>query len=146
MQYDLGEKTLNIRHIIQCIFLVIFGLLGSTGCVWLVFFDDTIPDVGLLFFIGFIGFFCLLMLIVMTHELFYGALYKAYGYIPVKEFQEVKNYKNGIIFVVNDFAWKFYNAKDEIAKLESIRFVQYFNINRKSVQYVLIPYTQLNLK
>jgi hypothetical protein len=146
MNYDIGEKKININNIAQCLSLVIVGLAGSIAASWAIFFDNSIPDLGLKFFIGFIGLFCLLMVIVMGHELFYGKLYKAYGYIPVEEFQEVKNYKNGIIFVVNDYAWKFYNAKDEIAKLKSIQFVQYFNIKGKSVQYVLTPYNQLTFK
>ena len=146
MEYNIEEKSLNIKHIIQCVSLVIVGVVGLIGCGWGIFFDNNILDVGSKLFIGFIGFFCLLIVVVMGADLFIGALYKAYGFIPVEEFQEVKNYKNGIIFVVNDYAWKFYNAKDEIAKLKYIKFVQYFNIKGDSVQYVLIPYSQLRMK
>ena len=74
MDYDIGEKQLNIKHIIQCLTLVIIGLVGSITCGWAIFFDATIPDAGLKFFIGFIGIFCLLMVIVMGADLFIGAL------------------------------------------------------------------------
>jgi len=147
MKYDQGEKILNTSNIIQCILMILIGSAMFISGVWVIFFE-TIPKAltGFNFLFGFIGVFGSIMIVVYIHELFYGKLYKAIGYIPVTEFKEVNNYANGIIFVVNNYAWKFFNAKDEIAKLESIEFIQYFDIKGESVQYVLTPYNQLRMK
>jgi len=141
MKYDLGEKVLNIPHIIQCSILI---LIGSIMMILFAYGVFQKMDLSLKILCGFFIIMGFLLVITHIHEILYGKLYKAIGYI--EEFDDVKNYNNMLILVVGKDAHKFQNAKDEIAKLKAIKFVQYYNIYEKPVQYFLLPYDQLKMK
>lgn len=74
-----------------------------------------------------------------------GSVYYEYSYMPMSKFT-INLYSNRLILVYGDHAWSFTDDMKQIAKLDEIKIMTYYNIKKKPTGWMPVPYRMENLE
>ena len=92
--------------------------------------------------IGVLAVIIFALTLVSYFEITEGKAYYVYIYIPIDDIEK-QNYKNALTLNIDGYLYSYSYRKDELDKLTEIKGIQYYNLKKKAVSFIPIPYTQI---